>query len=397
MKNEIEAYFYPILAMIGNESMDSIMDKWDRFDALSEIDQEKISSISTAKKIRSISNSLKLDPAAIPKLSIAIRNYYFNELKLEDFPFYLAKEISLELSKAKEITTIVLREIINDDSIEKELQQNIISMPLSEALEKIPVLNDQLVTTDRIRISNSPDPVRPSIKNWITDYVSVFGYEKIDAVQIGKYLFQGENAKKLNFSDRQKLNHIIKSFNDGTPVSIDKKTQTLVFPKIQEPIQASRPSAPQNFTQKRATEFNTQKQPIQAFAPTRTKMPSQRPVQAPMKTNSPVQNLPFGDFAPKPVQKDQDIPRVKPQPQTPVKKAFEENVPKASFSSAIPPQKIEKNDQPTRKVSFSSPQKLSSEKFQPYRITPFSSRAQSSSNDQDKRAAGKNVVNLKEN
>jgi hypothetical protein len=293
---------------------------------LSKDSQDKISSAYIAKKLMSINNAFNMNTTSTTILAIAIRKYYFGELKIEDFPFHLAKEIPIDLSKAKEITAMVLREIIQDDSQEKAAQAQLENLTLAEALKIYPEIGEQLVTSDRINVLNFPEPARPSVKNWIADYTSVLGYEDHSAIVRGNFIFHSPNTQKLNNVDRQKLAQLLKSFDEKTPLTINKNTKQIIFSGVN--------TAPA-------------KQP--SLAP--------RPV-APIPASRPVPN------------------QIQP--------------------TKIPPANTQAR--PTNKISFSSPQKLSYEKLEPYRINPVSRRMQSDtdSKDADKKALGKNVVNLRE-
>lgn len=238
MEMSYENYFYPLLAVssgVDRDSKNEILRIWDKFDLLSENNQEKVSSKKTASMVYEIKNRFKLDPSEkIIPVSRAIRSYYFGELSLEDMPFALAKEMNIDLTKAKEITQSVFTKIINDDSQEKAYQANLENLLIPEALRQYPDLGEQLITENRIRVKNFPEPARPSLKNWLADYVMLTGREDRNAVKRSSYLFQSENGKNLSSSDRHKLAFILKSLDENTPITINKNTKQVIFPQLQE-------------------------------------------------------------------------------------------------------------------------------------------------------------------
>jgi hypothetical protein len=233
-KNKKGKYFYPILAPDKNETKDFVLQKWDKFDALGENEQEKVSSKEVALKIERLGSSFNLSPEASGFISISIRNYYFGELRLEDMPFVLAKEMNIDLTKAKEITQNIIAKIINDNSQEMAYQANLEKLTLPEALKKYPEIGEQLITSNKIKIKNFPEPARPSLKNWLADYVMLLGRENHGAVERGNYLFQNENGKNLSATDRQHMNYILKCLDENTPVTINKLTKQILFPQISE-------------------------------------------------------------------------------------------------------------------------------------------------------------------
>lgn len=229
--SKVQNYHYPILAYSIKEkrSKEEIIKIWDKFDLLSENAKEKVSSKNTAEKIKSLSQSFELHDDQITIISRAIRSYYFGELALEDFPSVLSKEMEIDLNTAKEISQIVIQKIINDDSTEKAYQARMEHISLLEALKKYPEIEDQAITQDSIKTRNYQDPVRPSVKNWLSDYTARLGYTSHDSIERGNYLFQSENTRNLSYGDRQKLSQILKSFDEKTPLTVDADAKQIIF------------------------------------------------------------------------------------------------------------------------------------------------------------------------
>jgi len=103
------------------------------------------------------------------------------------------------------------------------------SLPLLQALQKYPRLGEQAVTSSPIKLKIFPDPVRPSIKNWIAEYHSVLGAGTHGTMERGNFLYHSENAKRLSFGERQKLAVILKSLDENEPVAVDEEKQEIVF------------------------------------------------------------------------------------------------------------------------------------------------------------------------
>jgi len=264
MKEDV--YFYPILSPEKNETTESILDKWDKFDLLQSSDQDKISSKDSAEKIKIIGDIFRLTPVQTGRVSIAICRYYFNELKKEDFQSYLVKEIPTDMTRAQEITRAVFQRIINDDSQEIENQAQIEKLSLSAALQKYPEVGEQLVTSNRILLNRFPEPARPSIKNWLSDYTFTMGFDPHDSAARGIYLFQNKNTRNLNRQDQQNLNYILKAFDTNEPVEINLTQKQVVFPRFfveKKPPQ----SAPQQTLAAALTPVIPQEKPLSPPAP----------------------------------------------------------------------------------------------------------------------------------
>ncbi|MDD5489057.1 MAG: hypothetical protein PHP25_00040 [Candidatus Moranbacteria bacterium] len=103
------------------------------------------------------------------------------------------------------------------------------ALQLKQALQKFPKIGEQTITSSPLNIKSFDRPVRPSIKNWLYDYTSVFGQGAHDSMQRTNYLFRSENAKNLSSTEREKLGIILKSFDENTPLPIDTKNNEVVF------------------------------------------------------------------------------------------------------------------------------------------------------------------------
>jgi hypothetical protein len=215
----------------NDETREQFIVTHDRFLTLGDVIKDKLAALETATIIQTIGNNYNLVLVQISDIARAIRSYYFGELKLEDMPFVLAKEMNVDLTKAKEITQVVLSKIINDDSQEKAYAATLENLLIPEMLKKYPESGEQLITSNRIKLKSFPDLARPSLKNWLTDYAFNLGQGTHTAIQRGNYLFQTENTKTLSAFDRNRLNYILKSLDENTPVTISKNTQQLIFPK----------------------------------------------------------------------------------------------------------------------------------------------------------------------
>ncbi len=154
------------------------------------------------------------------------------------------------LYKAKELaeSPLVPKSIKNTSHINEA-----ISLTIPEALKSYPEVGEQLITGDRIKIKNFPEPARPSLKNWLADYIMIAGREERNAVKRGNYLFQSDNGKNLSTLDRQRLSYILKCLDENIPVSISKTTKQILFSQNSENIfsantarMAQKPLEPKN-------------------------------------------------------------------------------------------------------------------------------------------------------
>lgn len=195
--------------------------------------KDKLASLETGEKIQQIGERHNLQLLQIASIARAVRSYYFNEINLDDFPQIFSKEMGLDQNIAEEISKSVIQKIIKDQTQEKEYQESHESNNISEALEKYPEIGEQIITSQHIRLKIFPEPVRPSIKNWLSDYTFGLGYKAHDSMTRGNYLFKSENGKGLSQEDREKVSLILKSYDENVPLAIDTTAKQVLFPETQ--------------------------------------------------------------------------------------------------------------------------------------------------------------------
>lgn len=115
--------------------------------------------------------------------------------------------------------------------LSEQKSSDIVKMTLHEALEKHKNIGDQLITSLPLKLRIFPDVVRPSIKNWISDYHDHVGSGKHGTIERGNFLFHSENGKKLQSLDRLKLAEVLKALDDKDELNIDTRLEKLVFSK----------------------------------------------------------------------------------------------------------------------------------------------------------------------
>ncbi|MDP3957456.1 MAG: hypothetical protein Q8Q10_03080 [bacterium] len=105
-----------------------------------------------------------------------------------------------------------------------------VNLPLLQALPKYENLGNQLITEGRIRVKSQAEPVRPSLLYWLKYYRDELGIGQHNSVERGNFLFRSENGKKLSGEERERISLILKSVEENLPLSIDPKSQEIVFP-----------------------------------------------------------------------------------------------------------------------------------------------------------------------
>lgn len=105
-------------------------------------------------------------------------------------------------------------------------------LSLAEGMQKYPQLGEQAITSSPITLKYFASPVRPSVKNWISDYQDSAGAGERSAVQRSSYLFSSANTKRLTSAERERLGAVLRSLDDKSPLPIDPDTGRISFEAI---------------------------------------------------------------------------------------------------------------------------------------------------------------------
>lgn len=112
-------------------------------------------------------------------------------------------------------------------------------LSLAEGMQKYPQLGEQAITSNPITLKYFDSPVRPSIKNWISDYQDTVGTGDRSAVQRSSYLFSSTNAKRLTGAERERLGALLRSLDEKSPLPIYSDTGKISFEAIAKENKAS--------------------------------------------------------------------------------------------------------------------------------------------------------------
>lgn len=111
------------------------------------------------------------------------------------------------------------------------------------------VLNQPL-TANPIKIAEFDQPVRPTIKNWLADYIKQKGTGHHDELERSDYLFKSSNATNLPQEERVKLSKMLKAYDEDIEVPISPDTKLIDMEELMKrdapkpTIAAAAPSAP---------------------------------------------------------------------------------------------------------------------------------------------------------
>lgn len=288
--------YYPMLVFTDADSVEEEFQMWVKFRTLDTKKKDILVSSEVVEKMQDFEKRFQLQEVGVAIVSLAVRKIFFGDLNFDEAETKIASALksseggSPDQAKAiveaiqKEIMTIVPapEPVIEEEIyIPREERPATVKLPLLKAMSDYKHVADQLITSEKIKLRNSTELVRPTLSNWIRSYREELGIGFHEPVKRGGFLFQSQNGKKLTNEDRAKLNLILKSIEEGFPLDIDPKRETIIFPagsdasmELTQVNTNARPVA-NRFIQPRAMPVGTVRPA--AFAPGRAPAPAIRP------------------------------------------------------------------------------------------------------------------------
>ena len=230
--------------------------------------QDVIASSEIAEVNAQIRDKYKLADEQLKKMLQTILRVFLKDISIKNFPEILenelevkediAKKISLEIAQkefflAKEHLSNVENLIKNlggeipkivpklkpkilpkkkpKESPKKGNGQEIIQQDIKSAIREFEELEDQIISSSPIKIVGISENIKPTIKNWLTDYIQSAGAGSHSNIERSNYLYHNSNAIKLKESERRLLAEILKSYDEEITLPIKKERLDLKFLK----------------------------------------------------------------------------------------------------------------------------------------------------------------------
>lgn len=109
---------------------------------------------------------------------------------------------------------------------------NIVQKTLRQLVKDNKDALNQNLTAVPIKIADFDQPVRPTIKNWLVDYVKQKGAGHHEALERGDYLFNSVNSRPLPENEKALLAEILRAYDDDSPLPVDEAIQTILLDKL---------------------------------------------------------------------------------------------------------------------------------------------------------------------
>ena len=117
-------------------------------------------------------------------------------------------------------------------------------LPLQRAMTEYPMLGQQTISSEMVKLRSQIAPVRGTLYNWIKAYRDELGVRKHDTIERTNFLFTSENGKKLTSEEKDRMHHVIEALEDGVAVEVDIRRQSIVWPGVMQSPQVAEVRVP---------------------------------------------------------------------------------------------------------------------------------------------------------
>ena len=241
--------FFPMLVDNNfgiKDTPEEVMQRWDFFNALSEEEKDRMLAQSVPSVLKDIAERCSLSDEDAACLTRLVRDLFFKVVSEDKIEIELQNRIpKLVDAQLRDVAKLIMRNILTTDVEQiRKAANNAVNLSVASALVQFPNVAEQVISSMPLKLRISPNPVKPSVKNWIADYREQMGMGKHGTFDRGNFLFHGENSKRLTSVERQKLSAILKSLDDETPLSINPDKQEIIFENLQTDERMSQVVAP---------------------------------------------------------------------------------------------------------------------------------------------------------
>lgn len=173
-------------------------------------------------------NAFQTDEKKVGEVSRLIREIFTRNIKEREILLRIKEKIGLVGQERQflyqEIKRIALLvEVLGQKEFDLEFEK----MPIIPALNTYLEIRSQRITQEKIIFGQEKKLIIPSVENWIRDYIEETGSKKHNTLERSRYLFESENAKKLNSTERENLAILLKSYDENYSLVINKLERKL--------------------------------------------------------------------------------------------------------------------------------------------------------------------------
>jgi len=202
--------------------------------------------ISVEELFSSIKKELNLDDKTTKEITLIILTEILYPIKdyfpgIEDeilklggeIPKMKPKKMSGQMLKRNEEMEEMQRQ--KEEEEKERMKDTIIEEPIGDLIKKFPEVGEQQIGSQKsITIEEMPIPMKPLVKYWISDYLEKMGHFEHSNIDRVKYVYHDKNTRKMNDEERRQLNLILKSLDEGITLAYSTRMKKIDFSETGE-------------------------------------------------------------------------------------------------------------------------------------------------------------------
>lgn len=263
------------------DARDTILARWSTFDTLEQGYKDILIDPYTPDRIFLFAQKYSLSKEQSALISLLIRYYAMRSLSETSLKNAILKKFPSQLEEIYSFITTFFQKPPSQK--ESRLEVSEISKPssaivyknFSQALSIYPRISQQLVTSGDITIRGSQEPVRPSVKNWITLYQQEMGPAPHEAFERSNFLFHNKNVLVLSPNDREKITRLLTSLDENIPLPLNIQSQEILWDKFSNSLERKNTSSQNTSLLQSENEKNISNQKISPSSQLFSNTPSQ--------------------------------------------------------------------------------------------------------------------------
>lgn len=247
MENKIKSQSNPMTASVHWEPEDdSYEDNVVWFETFFALDYEirmGLGNKEVAEAIEELAGKYHIgDYRKVGEISRIVRDVFIKKIREGEIKNRLMQRIGLNDYDSDHVL-IDLKHVIQLVRMvgAEEMQRTTEFLPVMDAISKYPQVANVEIGGADIKNKTDGEFLQPSVRNWLEDYFAHVGTDRHNTLTRSDYLFNSENAKKLDSTDRKKLGIILKSYDNKVPLMIDRETKEILFSNMDSTEIASPP------------------------------------------------------------------------------------------------------------------------------------------------------------
>jgi len=252
-----------------------------KLNRLPEFVAEFLEDPSTVDIIIDIRKKYELEESQLDAFNDVLYGIVFKEKKIEETQSEIRKGLNFDEEKSKEISLIILceilypikdyfpgiedaikllggeipkiipkkqvQELVDEEKIEERQRQTIkeqieaeakmekvVKADIKSLLKEYTPAGDQEIGQNPIEVPSVALPVKPKIKYWIECYQEATGYGWNTNMERVKFIYHNKNTRGMNEEERRQLGLVLKSLDEETPLVYLEKARRIDFAGIEE-------------------------------------------------------------------------------------------------------------------------------------------------------------------